>query len=319
MNSLTFSNGDKMPILGLGTWQSKPGEVYEAVLKAIDVGYRHFDCAYIYKNEKEIGDAFAKAFADGTIEREDIWVTSKLWNDSHKKEHVQLALENTLKDLQLDYLDLYLVHWPLALKHGVDFPDAKGDFESLDNIPLSETWNAMEGLLDTGKVKHIGVSNFKIKKLKEILVNAKVKPEVNQIEMHPFLPQQGLVDYCQREEILLTAYAPLGAAYRTKGQGGVDLPILLEHEAVKSIASKLNATPAQVVLTWNMQRGISVIPKSVTPSRIEENFKSSVLTLSQEEMDKLNQLEGPYRFTDGKLWTAHNSPYEYSDFWEEYS
>ncbi len=175
----------------------------------------------------------------------------------------------------------------------------------------------MEESLESGKVKHIGVSNFKINKLKAIQEHARIQPEMNQVEMHPFLPQQGLVDYCHTHDILLTAYAPLGAAYRVD-DGNLELPILLDNETVLDIAEHHGATPAQVVLSWGMARSIAVIPKSVNPKRIKENLESINLTLSQEEMARLNQLEGPFRFTTGELWTAFNSPYSFSDFWEEF-
>ncbi|MDN3670857.1 aldo/keto reductase [Echinicola jeungdonensis] len=319
MKTLNFKNGDQMPILGLGTWQSEPGEVFKAVIEAIKIGYRHIDCAYIYKNEKEIGEALAKAFKDGLVKREELWITSKLWNDSHEEHQVFSALENTLKDLQLDYLDLYLVHWPLALKKGVDFPEGTGDFLTLDQAPLSKTWKKMEEAKEKGLVKHIGVSNFKIQKLHDLMESATIAPEMNQIEMHPFLPQYELVGYCKEKGIHLTAYAPLGAAYRVHSEEDLKLPLLLENTTVLDIAQRHQATPAQVVLAWGMARGTAVIPKSVNPHRLKENFDAINLKLNESELALLNQLEGPYRFTTGELWTAFNSPYSKSDFWEEYT
>src|SRR5690554_4072641 len=167
MKPLIFKNGDQMPILGLGTWKSAPNEAYEAVLEALRAGYRHLDCAHIYKNEKEIGEAFAKAFKEGWVKREELWITSKLWNDRHEEEHVIPALKQTLQDLQVDYLDLYLIHWPVAVKKGVDFASKREDFLAPNEAPLSKTWKAMEIGVDLGLARHIGVSNFNISKLKE--------------------------------------------------------------------------------------------------------------------------------------------------------
>ncbi|MEX0884227.1 MAG: aldo/keto reductase [Cyclobacteriaceae bacterium] len=318
MKLFRFKNGDNMPALGLGTWLSKPNEVYEAVLTAIQAGYRHIDCAHIYKNEKEIGEALQKAFEEGWVKREDLWITSKLWNDSHLKKDVLPALRTTLENLQLDHLDLYLVHWPVAIKNGVDFPSQSSDFLTYKEAPLPTTWEAMETLVDQGLTRHIGLSNFNIVKLKEIRENARIHPEVNQVELHPYLPQNGLKAYCENEGIHLTGYGPLGAAYRV-AKGEVDLPILLEDDALAGIAAKHKATAAQVVLSWAMERGTSVVPKSVNPARIKENFSSVNLNLEKEDMEKINQLEGPHRYTPGPAWVAEGSPYQLADLWEEFT
>src|SRR5690554_312917 len=237
MMQLLFKNKDQMPIIGLGTWKSKQKEAYEAVLEAIKAGYRHIDCAPIYKNEKEIGEALAKAFEAGWVKREELWITSKLWNDCHEEEHVIPALKQTLEDLQLDYLDLYLVHWPVAVKKGVDYASKREDFLTPDEAPLSSTWSAMEESVDMGLTRHIGVSNFNISKLKEILETARIRPEMNQVELHPFLQQNKLVDFCKENDIHLTAYAPLGSAYRVADKE-VDFPILLESGTIRNIAAK---------------------------------------------------------------------------------
>jgi len=214
MKRLTFSNDDSMPILGLGTWKSKPGEVYKAIREAIKIGFRHIDCAAVYVNEKEIGEALKDAFIERDVSRSDLWITSKLWNSSHKPAQVKPALQKTLADLQLSYLDLYLMHWPVAYKEGIGFAQKTEEFLTQEEAPVSETWKALEDCKQLGLARHIGVSNFNIAKLQEIQDIATMLPEMNQIELHPFLPQQKLVTYCHNHKIHLTAYSPFGSLDR---------------------------------------------------------------------------------------------------------
>ncbi|CAO3656014.1 unnamed protein product [Mucor fragilis] len=272
---ITLNDGNVMPAFGLGTWQSKPKEVYTAVLTALKAGYKHIDTAFVYRNEKEVG----QAIKDSGIPRQELFITTKLWNNSHRPDLVEKALEVSLANLQLDYLDLYLMHWPVAFQASKsNFPKTEDGKIALDSTSFVDTYAAMEKLVKSGKTRSIGVSNFNIYNLDKLLKNCNIPPAVNQVEMHPYLSQPDLMAFCQKNNVHVTAYSPLGST---------DSPVMQE-PLVLDIAKKHNASPAQVLLAWGLQRGCSVIPKSVTPSRIISNFQ--VIQLDQAEFASLEEL-----------------------------
>ena len=303
-----------MPILGLGTWKAEPGEVGKAVQEAIRIGYRHIDCAAIYGNEAEIGKALEEVMQTGRVKRDELWITSKLWNNAHAREEVPFALKNTLADLRLDYLDLYLIHWPVATRPDVIFPRKADDFFSLTEMPLNETWAGMEDCVESGLAKHIGVSNFSIKKI-EALNNAKIRPEVNQIELHPYLQQEEMLNYCKKHNIYLTAYSPLGSGDRPEAMKAANEPSLLENSTVVNIAQAHGCNAAQVLLKWAIERGTSVIPKSTNPGRLAENLDAANLKLGNQEMAELAKLERGFRYVNGEFWTLEGSPYTLAELW----
>ena len=315
MKHLTFKNGDLIPILGLGTWKSNPGEVRKAIFWAIEAGYRHIDCAAIYQNEKEVGQGIVDAIEAGLVKRKDLFVTSKLWNNAHRHEDVLPAIQKTLSDLRLDYLDLYLVHWPLAFKAGVSFAQKREEFYTYHDVPLTQTWEAMQDLKVKGLAKHIGVSNFNQSKLKEIMGIGGQHPEMNQVEMHPFLPQDGLVGFCMEHGILMTAYSPLGSP-DSRNEKHAEDPKLLTNPIVKEVASKHGVTEGQVLIAWSIAREIAVIPKSTNEGRIKENFEASKIQLDDHDMMELRDIGVSHRFVDGSFFTGKNSPYKLSDLWD---
>lgn len=283
-----------MPALGLGTWRI-PGEsagamVTHALTKA---GYRHIDCAAIYGNEEEIGRAFSEVFGGGKIKRKDVFITSKLWNTEHHPDRVEKACRQTLKDLQLEYLDLYLIHWGIAFQPG-------GDIEPLDQdgyiitepVSIRETWEAMERLVEKGLVKSIGVSNFTVAMLLDLLTYAKIKPAVNQIELHPYLAQTELVDFCKRLDIVPVAYSPLV-------HGGLDN---FNHGVVGDLAKKYGKTPVQILLNWAIARGTAAIPKTGDPKKLAENIDIFDFELTEAEQAAIAALNKNYRTCDPIEW-----------------
>ncbi|MDT8399864.1 MAG: aldo/keto reductase [Pseudomonadales bacterium] len=314
MKNLQYANGDQMPILGLGTWKAGPGEVYEAVRTALRLGYRHIDCATVYGNEAEIGQALADAMAAGDVSRDELWITSKLWNDAHRQEDVRPALLRSLHDLQLDHLNLYLIHWPVVFKSGAGFPQSDAGYLSLAEVPLRETWSAMEACVHEGLVRHIGVSNFSARKCRHLIDAGHIKPEMNQVEMHPLLSQQGLRDFCVDNGILMTAYSPLGSGDRPASFKAEHEPQLMELTVIKAIAAERKRTPAQILLAWAVKRGTAVIPKSVNPQRLHQNLEAAEIELTEAEMAQINALDCHYRFVTGATWKGPNTP---ENLWDE--
>jgi alcohol dehydrogenase (NADP+) len=222
-------------------------------------------------------------------------------------------LKQSLKDLQTDYLDLYLIHWPVAFKKEVIFPQKADDLASLEEIPLSETWEAMEETVNRGLARHLGVSNFGKKNLNLLISTSKIKPEVNQVECHPYLQQEDLLNFCNSNEILFTAYAPLGSSDRPALFKAQNEPNLLEEPIIVEIAKSKIVTPAQILISWALHRGISVIPKSVNQGRIVQNFQAQYINLSENEMKRIAKLERGYRYVTGQFWVFEGGPYTLED------
>ncbi|CAM9301958.1 unnamed protein product, partial [Ectocarpus fasciculatus] len=298
-----------MPKVGLGTWKMPSAEAGTLVYEAIKSGVRHIDCACDYGNEEIVGAGIKRAISEGIVERKDLWVTSKLWNTYHAKEHVELACRKSLADLGLDYVDLYLIHFPISQKfvpietryppEWVHDPSGENPKIELAPVPLSETWGAMEELVQKGLTKHIGICNVMVFTLMDLLSYAKIPPAVLQVEVHPYLTQQALLDFCKASNIHVTAFSPLGSgSYIELGMDfGLGVGVLKE-PSVLEIATAVGKTAAQVALRWGVQRGCSVIPKSSSIARIRENFDVLSFELSAEQMATIDSLNKNQRFND---------------------
>lgn len=295
--TVTLNNGKSFPVVGLGTWNSPLGQVAQAVKDAIDAGYRHIDCAYVYENEDEVGEGINAKIAEGVIKREDLFVTSKLWNYFHDPKEVRGALEVSLKKLGLDYLDLYLIHWPIGYEKTKDlkdlFPKNEAGEPLHTNFDLLDTYRAMEALVDAGLTKSIGVSNFNIKQINYITENARIQPVTNQIECHPYLLNKALREHCKSKNIVITAYSPLGSPGRPYATSKD--PVVIEEPKVLELAKKYNKQPAQILIRFQVQLGNVVIPKSVTKERIISNLDVFNFELNDEEMKELQSFQHKLR------------------------
>lgn len=306
--ALTLDNGAQLPSVGFGFWKVEKSVAAAVCQTAIRSGYRHLDCACDYGNEQEAGQGIAQSIANGLCRREDLWVTSKLWNTYHSAEQVRPACVKSLQDLGLDYLDLYLIHFPISQKY-VPFelryppgwffdPAAEQPRMEETKVPIQETWRAMERLVDEGLVRQIGICNFGTSLLRDLLSYAKLRPSVLQVESHPFLVQPKLLRFCQQERIAFTAFSPLGpASYYSLGMA-LPSDSLLDNRIIQCIALQYGKSAAQVLLRWGVQRGTSVIPKTSSPERMTENLNIFDFQLTAEDMETISSLDQSRRFND---------------------
>jgi D-xylose reductase len=297
-----------IPPVGFGFWKVPTEQTAEVCRSAIATGYRHLDCACDYGNESQVGEGIQKALSEKLCRREDLWVTSKLWNTYHAGEHVRPACERSLRDLKLDYLDLYLIHFPIASRFvpfekayppgWISDPTAENPRLEEVRVPILETWRAMEALVDAGLVRSIGISNFGTSLIRDLLASAKIRPAVLQIESHPRLTQEKLIRYCQQESISVTAFSPLGAQSYFSLKMAEQNDSLLELPLIRNIAESCQCTPAQVLLRWGVQRGTSVIPKTNSLERMKENLQIDHIQLTEAQMQQISSLNQNRRFND---------------------
>eukprot|EP00108_Taenia_solium_P009083 TsM_000353300 transcript=TsM_000353300 gene=TsM_000353300 len=294
---LPLNSGHNIPQLGFGTFDAAKGVVTNAVELALSTGYRHIDCAMFYANEKEIGEAIATSMRKLKLKREDIFVTTKLWCDKHAPEDVRKACELSLKNLGLQYLDLYLIHFPASfrVKEGFSFVINDPNSVVFEYHKLEDTWKAMEELVSAGLVKSIGVSNFNKRQIERILASCTIVPAVNQVEVNINWLNAKLIEFCHSKNILVEGYSPFGSPGYVDSVG-IKAKSMLDNESVVEVAHKHGKTPAQVLLRHGLQRGIVVLVKSVTPDRIKSNFDVFDFELADAEMAKLNKGGSNQRF-----------------------
>ncbi len=305
---ISLVSGACVPAVGLGLWKLPQAVAAERVEQAIREGYRHLDSACDYGNEVEVGQGIRRALSAGIVTRDELWVTSKLWNTYHARDHVRPACERTLRDLGLDHLDLYLIHFPIALKY-VPFekryppawfhdPQVAAPRMEFARVPIAETWKAMEELVRAGLVREIGVCNFNTALLRDLLTVADIRPAMLQVEMHPYLAQEKLMRFCREEGIAVTAFSPLGpASYQSLGMARPE-DSLFTQPPVAQAAQRTGRTPAQVLLQWGVQRGTAVIPMTSKPERLAENLAVGDFTLTDDEIETLTGLDRCWRFND---------------------